>query len=94
MHLVGVLDHFDIVCSKLVRIEFEEPLRNLRKACELRLFVDKLLTLLLFKESLSDRALLVLISDCLNPWCTVSSCGSDVNNCLSCIMLLCHGCNL
>lgn len=54
-HPPRVLDNLDILLSKFVRIEFEEPLGDLRQRSELGLFVDVLLPIFILKEALQRR---------------------------------------
>lgn len=66
-HPPRVLDDLDILLSKFVRIQFEEPLGDLRQRSELGLFVDVLLSIFILKEALQRRirkswTLLLLLS--------------------------------
>lgn len=54
-HPSRVLDHLHIFLSKLVRVEFEEPLGYFRQGGELGFFVDVLLTVLILKEALGNE---------------------------------------
>lgn len=54
-HLVGVLNDPDVFLSELVPVKCQQPLRDLRKAGEFRLFVYVLLPVLLLKEVLQKK---------------------------------------
>ena len=51
-HPARVLDHLHILLTKLVGVELEESLGDLRERRELGLLVDVLLTILILKEAL------------------------------------------
>lgn len=54
-HLPRVLNDLDILLAKLIRVELQEPLGNLRQRSELWLFVDVFLPILILKEALKKK---------------------------------------
>lgn len=54
-HPARVLDDLDVFLTKLVGVELEEPLGDLRQRGELRLLVDVLFSILVLKEALQKR---------------------------------------
>lgn len=51
-HLARVLDDLDVLLAELVRVQLQEPLRDLRQRSELRLLVDVFFSVFIFKEAL------------------------------------------
>lgn len=49
----GVLDHFHVLRAKLVGVELEQALRDLRQGGELGLLIDILLPIFIFEETLN-----------------------------------------
>lgn len=54
-YFVGVLNDFDILCSKLFSVEAYKTMGNFGKLCELWLFVDVFFSILFFKEALKSK---------------------------------------